>query len=114
MSVEITEIIFTGKEGEDGEWPITVSTFADANARLSRWARNAPTGGAYDKVWVTFKGRQNGQPVMYHGRVDLTQSHAFDLASYMVKQIAWLLKLDKTYGWDSQNNLVWKEAFEKY
>ena len=68
--IKVQSIMFLWKEGHvsDLPGPLTLSTWSEANERLSIWSANAPKTGGYDKVGFRITWADGHQ---YNGRYDL-------------------------------------------
>jgi hypothetical protein len=64
-------IIFTFKEGTKNEkypYPYVTTSFCHADEVLTEWSKDAPKGGAYDKVYFDVEWMDGSK---YEGRFDL-------------------------------------------
>ncbi|WP_323016439.1 hypothetical protein [Castellaniella sp.] len=71
--VRVKEITFTFKEGLTytcNALPLTVRSWAQANALLHTWSDTAPKNGGYDKVDFSVTWSDASEPA-YKGRYDL-------------------------------------------
>jgi hypothetical protein len=69
----VTSIWLRRAEGPTSECvEATLSTFAEADRQIRKWARSAPKGGGYDKVDFLVKW-SNGDS--YEGRFDMKRDH---------------------------------------
>jgi hypothetical protein len=91
--IQVKSITITRAEGliEECDKPVTVSSFQEAQAVLTKWGHTAPKNGGYDKVDFSVVW-QDDEP--YNGRYDMVygghESDGATLASHISNFLTFL------------------------